>query len=311
MLMIIAGLVQPDSGEVWIGGRLSTFAAPHRRDIGLVFQNYALFPHLSVYENIAFPLRMRRVSEKKIAGEVSRVLEAVRLPGVQERMVHELSGGQQQRIALARCIIYQPSIILMDEPLGALDKKLREQLQLEIRHLHQELGITILYVTHDQQEALFLSDRICLMNDSRIEQIGRPSDLYFQPATPFAADFIGESNIFEVTVLEVAGAATVKGPGDAVLRAATDRRVVCGQRLKAMVRPERVTVLREAEAPANVVTGIVDEVIFLGDVTKYFVRVAEDLVFCAKSLTRDSIDSPRAGATVRLGWDVDSMVLLS
>ena len=172
MLMIIAGLTQPDSGDLWIDGQLATYTPSFKRDIGMVFQNYALFPHLSVYENIAFPLRMRKVSDDVIAKEVSRVLEIIRLPDVGDRLPRQLSGGQQQRIALARCIVYRPSIILMDEPLGALDKKLRDQLQLEIKQLHTELGITVLYVTHDQEEALVMSDRICLINEGEINQLG-------------------------------------------------------------------------------------------------------------------------------------------
>ena len=195
LLMIVAGLIQPDGGEVSIDGRLATYAPPFKRDVGMVFQNYALFPHLSVGENIAFPLRMRRVPEATIQQEVRRILEVVRLPDVGGRLPRALSGGQQQRIALARCMVYKPSIILMDEPLGALDKKLRDQMQLEIKQLHAELRITVLYVSHDQEEAMIMSDRICLMRDGHIEQIGTPDELYFQPRTRFAAEFLGESNV--------------------------------------------------------------------------------------------------------------------
>ena len=205
MLMLIAGLAQPDSGEVWIDGRLATYAPPHKRDIGMVFQNYALFPHLTVAENIAFPLRMRGQSETDIRREVARVLDLVQLPEIGDRLPRALSGGQQQRIALARCIVYRPSIVLMDEPLGALDKKLRDQMKLEIKRLHTELGITVLYVTHDQEEAMIMSDRICLMNNSRIEQIGSPAELYFSPRSVFAADFIGESNLLDGQVAAVDG----------------------------------------------------------------------------------------------------------
>ena len=190
LLMMVAGLIQPDRGEVWIDGTLATYLPSFKRDIGMVFQSYALFPHLTVFENVAFPLRMRRVPEATTAREVQRVLEVVRLPGVGDRLPRALSGGQQQRVALARCIVYRPSIVLMDEPLGALDKKLRDQMQLEIKHLHTQLGITVLYVTHDQEEAMIMSDRICLMNEGRIEQIGTPSELYFRPRTVFAATLI-------------------------------------------------------------------------------------------------------------------------
>ena len=161
MLMAIAGLNEPDSGDIWIDGTLATYLPPFQRDIGMVFQNYALFPHMTIFENIAFPLRMRKMEESAIKANVERVLETIKLPQVVDRFPKELSGGQQQRIALARAFVYEPSIILMDEPLGALDKKLRDHLQLEIKHLHEQLGITVLYVTHDQEEAMVMSDRIC------------------------------------------------------------------------------------------------------------------------------------------------------
>ena len=225
LLLLVAGLIQPDGGEVWIDGKLSTYMPPHRRDIGIVFQNYALFPHMTLFENIAFPLRMRRVPEAKIREEVRRVLAIVQLSGVEDRLPAQLSGGQQQRIALARCMVYQPSLILMDEPLGALDKKLRQQLQLEIRQLHQRLGITVLYVTHDQEEALAMSDRICLMNEGEIEQVGAPSDLYFRPRSVFAADFLGESNLLDAVVTAAGdGAAEVKGPDGAPIAVTMARR---------------------------------------------------------------------------------------
>src|SRR4051794_7365585 len=219
LLMMVAGLVQPSGGEIWIDGRLATYAPPNKRDIGIVFQNYALFPHLTVYENIASPLRMRRQNEKTIAAEVRRVLDIVQLPQVADRLPRELSGGQQQRIALARCMIYRPSIILMDEPLGALDRQLRDRMQLEIKQLHKRLGITVLYVTHDQEEALAMSDRICLMRQGRVEQIGSPEELYFRPRTEFAADFLGESNIIPGIIVTSGAAGLVQGPGDLRLRA--------------------------------------------------------------------------------------------
>ena len=214
LLMAIAGLNDPDRGEIWIDGKLATWLPPFERDIGMVFQNYALFPHMTIYENVAFPLRMRKQGEAAIREAVRRVLDTVQLPGVEDRMPRELSGGQQQRIALARCFVYEPSIILMDEPLGALDKKLRDALQREVKHLHENLGITVLYVTHDQEEAMVMSDRICLMNDARIEQIGTPADLYFRPASVFAADFLGESNLLPATVAGTGGGEVVLTTGD-------------------------------------------------------------------------------------------------
>src|SRR3569832_1475051 len=196
LLSLIAGLSVPDGGQLRIAGQDATYAAPHERDIGMVFQNYALFPHMTVAENIAIPLKMRRVDSAAAAKRAMEALELVRLPQVATRFPKELSGGQQQRIALARCLVYKPSIVLMDEPLGALDKKLRDHMQLEIKRIHRDTGTTIVYVTHDQEEAMTMSDRICLMNGGRIEQLGSPSDLYFRPRSLFTADFLGESNSF-------------------------------------------------------------------------------------------------------------------
>ncbi|WP_245895400.1 ABC transporter ATP-binding protein [Devosia submarina] len=196
LLSIIAGINFPDGGMVEIGGVDATYLPSRKRDIGVVFQNYALFPHLSVFENIAFPLRMRGMAATEIDIKVRRVLETVNLATVGDRLPSELSGGQQQRVAFGRCVVYEPSIILMDEPLGALDKRLRDSMQEEIKRLHRQLGTTIVYITHDQTEALTLSDRICLMNQGAIVQSGAPRAMYFAPESRFAADFFGIANIF-------------------------------------------------------------------------------------------------------------------
>jgi putative spermidine/putrescine transport system ATP-binding protein len=316
LLMMVAGLIQPDSGEIWIDGRLATYAPPFRRDVGMVFQNYALFPHLTVFENIAFPLRMRRMPEATIRQEVGRVLEIVRLPGVAERLPRALSGGQQQRIALARCMVYQPSIILMDEPLGALDKKLRDQMQLEIKELHTELAITVLYVTHDQEEAMIMSDRICLMNEGEVEQIGTPDDLYFRPHTLFAADFLGESNILTG---EVAGlvnqTAVVKASGGIELRAPYDQRLAGARRVALMVRPERVSIRDVSAAPPasephNALEGVLRDVILVGGVTRYYVRLDDGQAIVASALTGDAKTAQVLGARVCVTWPVASGVLL-
>ena len=197
LLNVIAGTVAPTTGRLWIGGRDVTDLPSSERRLGMVFQNYALFPHMTIFENVAFPLRVRKLPWTEIKRRVAEALVLVRLPDVGARKPRELSGGQQQRIAIARCLVYNPDLILMDEPLGALDKKLRDQMQLEIKRLHSNLGVTVLYVTHDQEEALVMSDRICLMNAGRIEQLGDPHELYFQPKSVFAADFLGDSNILD------------------------------------------------------------------------------------------------------------------
>ncbi|VVE11536.1 ABC transporter ATP-binding protein [Pandoraea soli] len=245
LLSLIAGLSQPDAGAIRINGTDVTYGAPYERDIGMVFQNYALFPHMTVAENIAFPLQMRRTDAQAARKMVMNALEMVHLPHVAERYPRELSGGQQQRIALARCMVYRPSIILMDEPLGALDKKLRDHMQLEIKRIHRELGTTIVYVTHDQEEAMTMSDRICLMNAGEIAQLGTPDDLYFRPSSVFVADFLGESNLLDATVLERAGdQVRVAMPGVDGARGAGamvyDPKVEPGRAVKLLLRPQNL-----------------------------------------------------------------------
>ncbi|MDQ2762457.1 MAG: ABC transporter ATP-binding protein [Pseudomonadota bacterium] len=310
LLMVVAGLVQPSGGEVWIDGKLATYAPPDKRDIGVVFQNYALFPHLTIAENVGFPLKMRRLPAAKIADEVRRVLDIVRLPHVAARFPRELSGGQQQRIALARCMVYGPSIILMDEPLGALDRKLRDQMQLEIKGLHARLGITVLYVTHDQEEALVMSDRICLMNNGRIEQIGTPQDLYFRPRTIFAADFLGESNILDGTVTAVDDLVTVRGPADLSIRARSDVVLRVGEPVKLVIRPESLRLLEPGELSDNVAHGTLRDVVFVGGVSRSFVTLAGGLMLSLKQLTGRGGDAISREGDVRVGWEAERTIVL-
>jgi putative spermidine/putrescine transport system ATP-binding protein len=310
LLMTVAGLTVPDGGDIWIDGKLASYLPVHQRAIGMVFQNYALFPHLSVFENIAFPLRMRRVPQEQIKRDVAFALETVRLSGMAQRLPRELSGGQQQRVALARCFVYRPSIILMDEPLGALDKKLRDEMQLEIKQLHSELGITVLYVTHDQEEALVMSDRICLMNQGGIEQIGTAHELYFRPLSLFAAQFLGDSNVLPVTVEEVGPHVALKGPQGSRIAAAASEPVAKGLAAHVMVRPENLRVLAPNESARNVLEGVVADVIMLGGVTRMLVKLASGEVLSSKSLTSGSNASTR-GAPVRLGWAPEDTILLT
>ena len=205
LLRLIAGLEDVTDGQIRIDGNDATDIPPAKRGLAMVFQSYALYPHMSVRKNIAFPLRMRKRRADVVKTEVDRILEIVHLTGMGDRLPSELSGGQQQRVAFARCAVYRPSIILMDEPLGALDKKLRDHMQTEIRRLHKDLGTTIVYVTHDQEEAFALSDRICLMSDGEIAQIGTPQELYFEPASDFVADFLGATNILRGKIDDIGG----------------------------------------------------------------------------------------------------------
>jgi putative spermidine/putrescine transport system ATP-binding protein len=305
LLMMIAGLLYPDGGDIWIDGRLATFEPPNRRDIGMVFQNYALFPHMTVYDNIAFPLRMRRRPESEVQREVMRALEIVRLPDLARRRPAQLSGGQQQRIALARCIVYKPPIILMDEPLGALDKRLRDELQLEIRELHRETGITIVYVTHDQEEALVMSDRICVMQSGRIDQIGAPEQVYFEPATRFVAGFLGESNIFNARVTEAdAGRLVVATPFSPhiVLRPRAGAGGV-GEMVTVMLRPESARILAPDQEAENRVEATVTDVIMTGQLTRFYLRLRDGTEMTVTELTNGPRPRHRAGTAVQLGFD--------
>ncbi len=311
MLMAIAGLNEPDAGEVWLDGKLATYLPSFKRDIGMVFQNYALFPHMTIFENIAFPLRMRKLAEDEIRASVERVLDIVQLPDVAERLPKQLSGGQQQRIALARAFVYEPSIILMDEPLGALDKKLRDQLQLEIKHLHHRLGITVLYVTHDQEEAMVMSDRICLMNDAKIEQIGTPDELYFRPASLFAADFLGESNFIKATVVEVRdnGDVLADASGNSLI-GMTNATIAKGQSVSLMMRPECLRLLGEGETADNTAEGLLKEIIMSGHITRYFVELTDGTPVVSTQLTLGPIAGLKTGGPVRIGWPKDRTVAL-
>jgi putative spermidine/putrescine transport system ATP-binding protein len=310
LLMIVAGLIGPTSGQVMIDGRPATNLPSYDRDIGMVFQSYALFPHLTVAENIAFPLEMRKCPKPEIEERVRRTLDLVQLGHLGDRLPARLSGGQQQRVALARAMVYRPSIILMDEPLGALDKKLREHMQGEIRRLHRELGITVLYVTHDQDEAMGLSDRVCLMNNARIEQIGTPSDLYFRPRTPFAANFIGESNLLPVTVRQTAGTwrSVSTEAGAQLLGQPVESSPDTGAALLA-IRPERLRLMGDGQKADNELTGIVRETVMLGALTRVSIEPVGGGNLVALLLTAGDCRLG-GGESVRVGWDADAGIVL-
>lgn len=304
LLNLIAGMVSPTTGRITIDGRDATAMPTNQRGLGMVFQNYALMPHMTVFENIAFPLQVRRMGREEIRQRVDKVLDLIQLRHVADRRPKALSGGQQQRISLARCIVYNPALILMDEPLGALDKNLREQMQLEIKRLHAELGITMLYVTHDQDEALTMSDRIVLMNGGRIEQQGRPEQLYFQPATVFSAQFIGSSNI-------VAGMVeTGAGDGKAIRTAIgtfpvqdAAHRFDVGQPAMLLLRPENLLMVDDGTELPHVV-GRLEDSIVMGGVVRHFLRCADTSVVIVQELNQPGQARPARGATVRAGWNV-------
>ena len=276
-LMMIAGFEIPTGGEIYIDDDPIVTTPPFRRNIGMVFQNYALFPHMTVAENIGFPLKQRKIDKSTVARRVAEVLEIVSLPGYEGRYPRQLSGGQQQRIALARAIVFNPRVLLMDEPLGALDKKLRESLQLEIKRLHEELGITFIYVTHDQEEALVMSDRIAVMDHGRIVQLGTPVDLYDRPNSRFVASFIGESNFLDGVAAEqsVAGVVQVQA-GGATLRAMGQVDVRAGSKVVIAVRPEKLSFREAGDGAAshslNHLSATVREETFIGEMRRYLVQ---------------------------------------
>jgi putative spermidine/putrescine transport system ATP-binding protein len=307
ILNMISGATPPTTGRVFLDGEDVTAKPPRERGLGMVFQNYALMPHMTVFENVAFPLKIRKERADEIQRRVTATLEKVGLAGFANRKPRELSGGQQQRVSIARCLVYSPSIILMDEPLGALDKKLRDQLQGEIKSLHRDIGTTLIYVTHDQEEALNLSDTICLMNHGRVEQLGSPADLYFAPANRFVADFVGESNILAGTLVE---GDTFRTSAGTLLRV-THRRATSGTQVEVLVRPENVRILGPDEAATddNVLDATVAQLSFVGGRTRVEAMVGSERILATRISARDDA-AVRPGERVRLAWSRGHSIVL-
>ncbi|WP_108661429.1 ABC transporter ATP-binding protein [Acuticoccus kandeliae] len=301
LLSIIAGFEMPTTGTVEIAGRDVTRVPAHRRGIGMVFQNYALFPHLSVRDNIAFGLRTMRWRESEVEARVAELLALAHLEPMAARTPSELSGGQQQRVALVRALASRPPLLLLDEPLGALDKRLREHMMTEFRRIHRALGTTMIYVTHDQQEALVMSDRVAVMHDGRLLRIATPADLYNDPRTAFVAGFIGESNLVTGTV---ADGGVLTGPGDLRIPIAGAAGPV-----SLSVRPERI-VLGDVPADWPSGSGRVIEMVFLGDRVRSVLACGET-EFTVQTQNMRGATLPREGDHVRFGWHPDDTVLLS
>jgi putative spermidine/putrescine transport system ATP-binding protein len=313
-LMMVAGFLHPDEGAILLDGEDIAGVPPQKRGFGMVFQNYAIFPHLNVFENIAFPLRARRWAKEGIAERVAWALDLVRLGRFADRYAHQLSGGQQQRVALARAIVFHPPVVLMDEPLGALDKNLRFEMQVEIKEIQQRLGMTVLYVTHDQEEAMSMSDRIAILNRGRIDQVGPPGEVYERPANPFVGRFLGEANLIEGTLQPQAGAvARLCLPSGQELRA--PRSDNCGSgRATLFIRPERVEIapgtMAVADPSANMLTGTVRRCSFLGNILRYGVVVDGAAPIIVDLQNAAGIAPLPVGVPVVLRWPVaDSLIL--
>ena len=310
-LMMLAGFERPTAGHIRLHGKPIDAMPPYKRNFGMVFQNYALFPHMTVGENLAFPLNVRKIGKSDAQARVKRALDMVRLGGMAQRLPGQLSGGQQQRVAVARALVFEPQLILMDEPLGALDKQLREQMQLELRSLHERLGITTVYVTHDQSEALTMSDRIAVFHQGRIQQVDDPQAIYERPTNLFVASFIGESNRLTSQIVDTASDAmcVVEVANGARLRGRSASACAPLSPATLSVRPERIAVTAPGEPTAdNALQGIVEETIFLGGHVRVRLRCgAAELVASIPIQAAAAI--PPAGAAAVAHWPAASTVV--
>lgn len=301
-LMMLAGFEPATNGEIYLNDKGINSVPPNKRGIGMVFQNYALFPHMSVAENLSFPLKVRGISGPDIDKKVKRALDMVELGAFGNRRPAQLSGGQQQRVAVARALVFEPDLILMDEPLGALDKQLREQMQYEIKHIHENLGVTVVYVTHDQTEALTMSDRVAVFEDGRIQQLSPPDELYESPKNSFVAQFIGENNKLSGKVTSINGKVceVLLDDGTSVKSEAVNVSAI-GDRTTISLRPERVEV-DFAVAMDNTLSGTVSEILYLGDHLRIVMTVAGNKEFIAKVRNRGELRPLQKGQTVTVGW---------
>ena len=302
-LMMLAGFEPATHGEIFLGSRPINKVPPHKRGIGMVFQNYALFPHMTVEENLAFPLEVRRMSRDEARQRVAKALEMVELPGFGGRRPAQLSGGQQQRVAVARALVFEPALVLMDEPLGALDKQLREQMQYEIKHIHESLGVTVVYVTHDQSEALTMSDRIAVFDDGIIQQLSTPDELYERPQNSFVAHFIGENNTLHGTVTEVRnGECRVAVDGGGEVTALAVNVEGPNTRTTLSLRPERAEIDPASTDGYNTLEGRVEELIYLGDHIRTRLTVAGHDDFIVKVPNTHAHRPMQVGEAATVAW---------
>jgi spermidine/putrescine transport system ATP-binding protein len=300
-LRMIAGFEEPDEGRVWLAGEDVTTVSPKRRNVNMVFQDYALFPHMTVAENVGFGLKLKHVKRDEIATRTSEMLGIVRLGGHAERQPGELSGGQRQRVALARALVNRPAALLLDEPLGALDLKLRREMQLELKRIQKSTGTTFVYVTHDQEEALTMSDRIAVMDGGRVQQLADPRSLYERPDTSFVADFIGTSNALQVEISRRDGELAVMELGDGT-RICVDCPQAAGDSVQITVRPEKIRIGADEDTTRSRVRGVVVERIYLGSLSQVLVELATGERLVVHELNDDYVSSVEAGDPIELSW---------
>jgi spermidine/putrescine ABC transporter ATP-binding subunit len=309
LLNLIAGFDAPTAGEIFLGPRSITGEPPHRRGVGMVFQDHALFPHLTVFENVAFALRLRRVPAPEARARVGETLALVGLEGLGDRAPRELSGGERQRVALARALVFEPPLLLMDEPLGALDRRLRERMQVELRQLQRRLGVTVLLVTHDQAEALALADRVVVVDRGRVQQVGRPEELYEAPASAFVADFVGEANLLPCTVVAREGAAVrvrTDGGSEVRLTGPAAGAAEPGARRHLVLRPAAIRLHAGTPAPPGARAGVVEEAVYLGEAVKYRVRLRTGEALVVRVARTPGTGPLPAGAAVGVEWEPDA-----
>jgi len=302
-LMMLAGFETPTNGEIYLEGNPISNIPPHKRGIGMVFQNYALFPHMTVYENLAFPLRVRKFSKDETDKKVEKALSMVSLSGFGNRMPGQLSGGQQQRVAVARALVFDPAVVLMDEPLGALDKNLRESMQYEIKHIHESIGVTVVYVTHDQSEALTMSNRIAVFNDGKVQQLSSPDKLYEEPVNSFVAEFIGENNTFQGEVEDISNdRCKIKLDSGGEILANPIRVKSKGEKSIVSLRPERAIIDPE-EKMENKFKGKIEEVIYHGDHTRLRLDLLGNKEFILKVPNSSARMDIKLGNEIKIGWN--------
>jgi spermidine/putrescine transport system ATP-binding protein len=309
-LRLIAGFERPDSGRILLDGSDMAATPPHKRRVNTVFQSYALFPHLDVFDNVAFGLRRRREKRSVIDERVGSILAAVQLEGLGKRRAAQLSGGQQQRVALARALVLNPSVLLLDEPLGALDAKLRKALQLELKAIQEQFGITFVYVTHDQEEALTMSDRIAVMSNGRVEQMATPAEMYEEPRTVFVADFLGVSNLMKATIEGGDGGGCRARLGDFALRAAHGEVATRGE-TSVVIRPERLRVEPYESSGDNRVPGMIERVVYLGSSQQLVIRLATGDLVQALVVNDGTIRERGQGTAVQVHFPAEALRVLA